>query len=341
MTFLKQVWYASAWGDDIEPGAPLARTIAGEPLLFWRTRGGQLHALLDRCPHRHAPLSLGQIDEEGVRCGYHGLKFDGCGACIDNPHGAIVSALAVRSYPVVERHKLVWLWMGTADAADPAEIPDLSFVDRTLPTAFSKGYLPTAADHRLLQDNILDLSHADYMHPHTLGGGSITRAPGRVEERGSTVFVQWLANNDIAIPVFRGELPTPDTITDMWTEVLWHPCGVMLLRAGAVPTGRPREEGLDTWNAHIMTPESAARTHYFYCNSRNYRTHDEVYNRFFADALKTAFETEDKPMVEAQQRRIGNADLFDLSPALLPIDNASMRARRIVSRLLAQEASAA
>ncbi|MHA3792649.1 aromatic ring-hydroxylating dioxygenase subunit alpha [Sphingomonas sp. YL-JM2C] len=339
MSFLRNCWYVAGWADELAEGAPLARTIAGDAILFWRD-GASLFAVADRCPHRLAPLHMGRTDGATVRCGYHGLAFDGVsGRCTDNPHGAITSALAIRTYPCVERHRILWVWTGDPDRADPAAIPDMGFVDRAGEHAFSKGYMHTAAGHKLLEDNILDLSHADYLHPATLGGGSITRTRAHVEERGDAVFVQWLASGEPAIPIFRPEMPDPLIDTDMWTEVLWHPDGVMILRTGATPMGRPRAEGIDTWNAHVMTPETATTTHYFYCNSRNYRTDDPAYNAAMAAGLRIAFEQEDKPMIEAQQRALGEADLFDLRPALLAIDNGSTRARRIHARLVADEAA--
>ena len=341
MRFLRDLWYVAAWADEMVAGAPLARTLLDCPILLWRGEDGAVSALADACPHRYAPLSLGVVDADGVRCGYHGLKFDRAGRCIDNPHGGIVSARAVRASPVVLRHQPVWIWMGDAADADPSAIPDLGFTETAPANAFSKGYMYTRAGHKLLEDNILDLSHADYMHPHTLGGGSITRSTARVEERdGGNLFIEWLARNERALPIFQPEMPDPEMLTDMWTSVLWHPSGVMVLRAGATPAGQAPEEGIDTWNAHIMTPESATTTHYFYCNSRNYKMDDAGYNAAMAAGLRHAFEHEDKPMIEGQQRRLGAAELFDLKPALLATDGGSTRARRIYDRLLAAEAAA-
>jgi vanillate O-demethylase monooxygenase subunit len=125
----------------------------------------------------------------------------------------------------------------------------------------------------------------------------------------------------------------------MWTEVEWFPSGAMILRAGAAPAGQPRETGIDTWNAHIMTPESSGRTHYFYCNSRNYLVDDEGYNKQLAAGLRAAFELEDKPMIEAQQRRVGDIDLLEQQPGLLAIDSASVRARRILRHLISAESA--
>lgn len=334
---LKSQWYAAAWTDEVLAGKSLARTILNQPVLIWRSSDGVVSALADTCPHRWAPLSQGQTDDGGVRCGYHGLKFDRAGSCIENPHGPIINALKVRSYPLLERHAMLWIWMGDeAGAADPSAIPDMRFVDETKPTAISKGYMYTKAGHKLLEDNILDLSHADFLHPETLGGGQFTRARAHVEERGDTVFVQWLTNNEPPMPIFRPLMPSPDTPTDTWTEVLWHPNGAMTLHTGASPSGNP-EQGIDTWNAHIMTPETDITTHYFYVNARDYRTDDADFNAAMAAGLKTAFETEDKPMIEAQQRRLGNRELFEVSPKLLTVDAGSTRARRIYDRLLAAE----
>jgi len=342
MQWLLNCWYAAAWADDLAPGARLARTIVDSPILFWRDVEERVRAVADRCAHRLAPLSLGNIERNIVSCRYHGLSYDGdTGRCVHNPHGPIIAALKVKRYPVIERHRLLWIWMGDLEVADETSIPDLSFADKAPQHAFSKGYLPTAADHRLLEDNILDLSHGDYLHPDTLGGGSITRARISVEERGDTLFVRWVSKNEKAIPIWQPELPNPEMMTDMTTEVLWHPSGVMSLYGGVAPVGAPPQSGIETWNAHIMTPETRTSTHYFYCNSRNYRTDDAEYNAAITAGLAVAFGTEDKPMIEAQQARIGSSDLLDCGPALMSIDNASTRARRIYQRLVKAEQQSA
>lgn len=297
-----------------------------------------MRAIIDRYAHRLAPLSMGQIERDVVRCGYHGLAFDGnSGRCIHNPHGPISSSLAVRIFPLVERHKIIWIWMGEVDAADDGEIPDMSFIDEAPQHALSVGYMPTAADHRLLEDNILDLSHGDYLHEATLGGGSFTRANVTVEERGDNVLVRWSAKKEKAIPIWQPELPDPEMLVDTVTEVLWYPTGVMLLDSVLTPSDDSRSATIVNRNAQIMTPETATVTHYFYCNTRNYRTDDADYNAAITTGLASAFGGEDKPMIEAQQQRIGTSDLLDCRPALMSIDNASTRARRIYKRLLAAQ----
>ena len=167
--FLKNAWYMVAWAEEVPPSGLLARTICEQPLVIYRSDQDQLACLLDRCPHRFAPLSMGRLEGRSLRCGYHGVKFGPDGRCEENPHGTLVSALSVRAFPIVERHKILWTWLGEAKDADPARIPDLGFIDHAPSTALITGYLPTGANHLLLVDNILDLTHADYLHPESLG----------------------------------------------------------------------------------------------------------------------------------------------------------------------------
>lgn len=207
MKWLLNCWYAAAWADELPSGGRLARTLLDTPLLLWRDEGGRPRVLVDRCPHRLAPLSRGKIEQGVVSCGYHGLAFDGAtGQCVHNPHGPVLSSLSVQAYPVAERHKLLWIWIGDRARVDEDAIPDLSFIDAAPVHAFSKGYMRADADHRLLEDNILDLSHGDYLHADTLGGGPFTRTRATVEERGNTVIVQWVAKDEKPIPIFKRQM---------------------------------------------------------------------------------------------------------------------------------------
>lgn len=215
MGFLKNVWYASGWADELGDKGPIARTIADIPLVIFRNASGVLSALEDRCPHRFAPLSRGQLTERGIRCGYHGLEFSISGRCVANPHGPLLNSISVRAFVAQERHGMVWVWMGQKDAARNELIPDMSFVDHAPQHALSKGYLPTAANHLLMVDNILDLSHADYLHPDTLGGGSISRTKAEIKEGDHSLRVAWNSVNEVPLPIFRLLLPTPDTRCDM------------------------------------------------------------------------------------------------------------------------------
>ena len=105
-------WYAAAWTGEIGE-APFARRILGEPVVFFRQADRRIAALVDRCAHRLVPLSMGVCVEGRIRCGYHGMEYDGSGKCVRIPAQEIIPPKAkTRSFPVIERYGLVWLWMG-------------------------------------------------------------------------------------------------------------------------------------------------------------------------------------------------------------------------------------
>ncbi len=303
--------------------------------MFLRDADGRVSALLDRCPHRFAPLSAGNVTDGRVTCGYHGLVFDGSGACVHNPHGAITSALSVPRFPAVERHTAIWVWLGDAEKADPGHIPDLSYIDRTPETARIAGYLPTSANYELLSDNILDLSHADFLHPASLGGMMVSaKSSSRVE--GDSVVVEWDARDCDPPGAFRGHIPPPQK-ADVWIEVRWSAPAVMTLATFAEPAGAPRLPENTALTLHNMVPETPASTHYFYCNTRPYLTEDEGFTAFLRKTLAAAFANEDKPMIELQQQRIGDADFMALGPALLSVDAPAVRVRRKLGELIKRE----
>ena len=337
MGYLRNVWYMIAWGDEIEPGG-LARTLLDEPVFLFRGSNGEVRALFDRCPHRFAPLSAGTVEGDAVTCRYHGLSFGAGGTCVCNPHGPITKALAVRAYPIAERHRAIWIWMGDPAAADPGTIRDLSFLSDAPETAFNKGYLNGLGNYQLFVDNILDLSHTDYLHPTTLGGGSITRTPAEFDERPDGIIaIAWRPMNEVPSPLHAARLVPGVDRVDSWTEVEWSAPGVMKLVSGAVPAGTPRAKGGNNINVHILTPETATRAHYFFASTRDFATHDADLNEAIRNTRAEIFATEDEPMIAAQQSRIGNADFWSLKPALLKIDKGAVLVRRRMDELIAAE----
>ncbi len=83
--YVKNLWYMAAWADEIAGEALLARTLLGKPWLIWRKADGTYAMIADRCPHRFVPLSMGKRAGDMVQCRYHGLGFDGTGACVHSP----------------------------------------------------------------------------------------------------------------------------------------------------------------------------------------------------------------------------------------------------------------
>ena len=130
-SFVRNAWYVAMWGEDLAREQVAGRTILNEAVAIFRKADGSVAALADRCAHRFAPLHLGKVVAgDRIQCAYHGLEFDGAGACVLNPHGnkRVPPSARVRSYPVVEKHRALWIWMGDKPA-DLSAIPDFSPLD--------------------------------------------------------------------------------------------------------------------------------------------------------------------------------------------------------------------
>ena len=191
--YLLNCWYLAAWASELAPGERIRRFLLSKPVLLMRSAGGAVGAISNICPHRFASLSDGHFDADIVACPYHGLRFDMNGRCVHNPHGGgkIPERAYVASYPVAERYGAIWIWLGDPKMADPKLIPDFGFLEAPSPTVRAGGHLVTKANYQLLCDNILDLSHADFIHGTTLSTeGETARSQPQSRIEGDTVIIK-------------------------------------------------------------------------------------------------------------------------------------------------------
>ncbi len=338
--YLRNAWYQAAWVDEVGPEVCFARTILETPLVFFRGEDGKVAALLDRCPHRFAPLSKGRVSGSTLTCGYHGLAFNVNGQCVHNPHGPVPARAQVQAFPVLERHDALWVWMGNPSAADPNALPNFSLIDETPQTAKFHGLMPTAANYQLISDNLLDLSHVAFLHPTTFGN-ILRNAKMSVQEREGAVTARWSATGSEPPDTSPYRAFVPSGLADIWAGVEWRPPAVMVINSGAVPAGAIPTEKDQIYALHSLTPATESSTHYFYCVTRKFMTDSREITAVMKQGAEAAFTSEDKPMVEAQQSRMAGGDLFAMKPLLLSVDSAAVRARRELERLIAKEASAA
>ena len=344
MTYLRNAWYPAAWDSEVEATKLLKRVVLEEAIVFFRDEDGAARALADRCPHRYAPLSMGKIIDGAIECPYHGLRFNAEGRCVLNPQGDKAPPNAqVDTYPVVERHRLIWIWMGAADRAAPDLIPDLSFQDAEVAYT-GQGYLKIATNYQLEIDNILDLSHVQFLHATTLGSTGISSGVYTSAQEGDLVWSRRKTTAD----VMSGDLGAamgfePGTLIDRWLHVSWQAPANLVLWAGAVPTGRPSDEGQESPSVHLFTPETATSTHYWFGLSfpRAMGPMAEAMAHEHTKFLAGPFTTEDQPILEAQQRNLGSKSLDDIKPVWLPGDAAGSRARQNLARLIAEECAGA
>ena len=346
MPYLRNIWYVAAWDHEVPVDQTFARTLLGEAVVLFRNEHGEVQALQDRCPHRFAPLSMGKVVNGVVQCAYHGLEFNGAGACHKNPHGdgRIPRGATVRAYPVVERYSMIWIWMGDPEKADAETIPDFRSMDPETRWV-GKDYLLAKAEYQLETDNILDLSHIEFLHPGSLGSDAVKGAESDVVQEGNTVFSRRLTRNERLHPSLEQRYGIPEgSVMDRWLDTRWNAPAVMELWVGVAPAGSPdpRSVGKQTPFIHLFTPETATTTHYWFGTSYPKRMGESGRVRAESDVqyLRGPFEAEDLPMLEAQQRSMGDKDFWDMKPILLAGDAAAVRARRVLKSLIDAEQNA-
>jgi phenylpropionate dioxygenase-like ring-hydroxylating dioxygenase large terminal subunit len=121
---MRQYWIPALLSAEVEPGgAPVRLLLLGEKLIAFRDREGRVGIMDHRCPHRGASLFLGRNEQDGIRCIYHGWKFDTAGRCLDMPnvppHQDFKHKVSAKAYRTVERAGLVWAYMGSRAEAPP------------------------------------------------------------------------------------------------------------------------------------------------------------------------------------------------------------------------------
>ena len=340
MAYLENAWYALGWSEDIGR-EPVSRTVLNQQIAFYRKQEGGVAALADRCPHRFAPLSRGRLKGDVLECGYHGLQFGTNGRCVFNPHGdgSIPKNANVRAYPVVERHSMAFIWMGAAELADEATLPDFSPFDADGEFVSVFGTLHVKANYQLITDNLLDLTHGQYLHPlFTNPAGPATMLPTGDDDDMRTVWAKFYRPGQYPNGYFQMLGYPAGQLGDHRNFMRWTVPGHLLLDVGMTGVGRPAEEGLAIPTAHFLTPDTEFTTHYFWGMARNFRKDDPALSDQLLRVGIDIFDNEDKPLIEAQQKVIGpHEELLRLRPAFLPTDGPAIRARRTLGELIRQE----
>ena len=117
----------------------------------------------------------------------------------------------------------------------------------------------------------------------------------------------------------------------------WDAPAHMLLDVGVCPVGGKRGDGVWAYGTDIITPKAEFNSYYFWGVSRGYKVDDSSADEFWRQAIKAAFEGQDEPMLEAQQRMLGTRTLDEAQPVMISVDAASTRARRVLAKLMADE----
>ena len=345
-SFPLNAWYAAAY--DVEVGRQLlARTVCNQALVLYRKADGTVAVLEDACWHRLLPLSMGRLEGDELVCGYHGLVYNAEGRCTHMPSQETINPGAcVRAYPVLQRHRFVWVWPGDPLLADAALVPDLHWNDD--PAWAGDGQrIEVQCDYRLVIDNLMDLTHETFVHGSSIGNREVAEAPfvATHGERLATV-TRWMEG--ITPPPFwaaqidhaRGHQGP----VDRWQIIRFEaPCTVVI-DVGVAPAGsgaKPveahpgdRSAGVNGMVLNTITPQTDGSCHYFWAFARNYCLGEQRLTHELREGVARIFR-EDEQVLQAQQKALDarpGHNFYNLN-----IDAGAMWARRLIDRLVARE----
>ncbi len=330
MSFLRNTWYVAATSGDVTE-KPFVRTFLEEPVVLYRTQAG-ITAVQQNCPHRFAPLDQGKMLGDEIQCPYHGLRFGPDGACRPQPGQDVPPNLRLKTFPVLERHQLIWIWMGDAAQADPDLLPDYSYLEED-GFGWFDGYMHVQGNYELLVDNLLDLSHAEFLHPLLSSEGWAQRNKVTIRQDKTSVVVENIAENDNILPIMALMRPDMEPVGHSFWEERWDAPSLVRLVVRYTAAG----EKLIIPSGHFLTPETMNTTHYIVRGGQNVGADDPVFTARVREGVLAVFRTEDVPMIEAQQRYLGDADLLAKNPVILKADSGAIRARRLLAKLIREE----
>ncbi len=166
---LRRYWMPVAGVSEFESRQTKPLRLMGEDLVLYRDLGGRFGLVDRRCAHRRADLSYGVVEDEGLRCNYHGWRFDAQGACIEQPFEDTAypaqnqkARIRITSYPVKTLGGMVWAYMGPLPAP---ELPDWE------PFSWPNGYAQVVltevpCNWFQCQENSIDPVHFEWMHEY-------------------------------------------------------------------------------------------------------------------------------------------------------------------------------
>ena len=240
----RNYWYA-AYAAQRLADKPVAVRLLGWDLVLYRDAEGRACALHDRCAHRGAQLSLGEITEGRIACRYHGWRYDSDGRCAHVPSlvadQQIPRGFAVRAFPCAEQDGYIWIWAGEG-APSPPQPPEIADFARL---NWAQGVVALACPALAVIENNLDWCHPIFAHPYTHGQFFMNQAMGfrdqgvelRLTEQGLTVSGPVAGDADAPAP----EAPAttlafelPDRVT---VSFAGGPQGPMRIVMHMVPTG--------------------------------------------------------------------------------------------------------
>ena len=317
--FLKNAWYVAGWSK--EYGQKLiAQRLLNECVVLYRKQDGTPVALEDACPHRKLPLSKGSLKNDAIECGYHGLTFDGSGKCVAAPTQPeqIPEKARVRSYPVVDRYRLLWIWMGEPELADPNDILNIENFDNPNWGCTEGGTMEMECNYLWICDNLLDPSHVAWVHVSSFAGAGTDDGQLDLHRTESGVTVSRWIYGQLPSPYYSGLVKFEGQCDRLQHYELRIP-SIAINKSVYTPvgTGGRDKPAVDKTYINVsynfMTPVDDGLTRYFWFQHRNTDPNDESVSKFMNDGARMAFEEDRAVLTEVHKgmrdRQTPNIDL--------------------------------
>jgi vanillate O-demethylase monooxygenase subunit len=247
---------------------------------------------------------------------------------------------------VTERYGFVWVWTGEAALADEAKIPVLEFFDNP-EWAYGGGLYHIACDYRLMIDNLMDLTHETYVHSSSIGQKEIDETPCKTTVEGDTVVTSRFMSGIEAPPFWkmalRGNGLPDDQLVDRWQICRFSPPSHVMIEVGVALPGHggydaPNDKKAYSVVVDFITPETETSIHYFWGMARKFKPQDAELTDTIRQGQGKIF-AEDLEMLERQQKNLLTWPERKL--LMLNIDAGGVQSRKIIDRLIAEEAAAA
>ena len=179
-SFMRRYWVPALFSEALpEPDcAPVRVKLLGEKLVAFRDSSGRVGLFDERCPHRNASMFFGRNEENGLRCVYHGWKFDLEGNCVDMPSEPPESnfkrKVKIEAYPCVERGGVVWTYMGPSE--HKPEVPDFQWAEVPASHRFATRHIQECNWFQAFEGGF-DVSHLAFLHKGDTPDGGIRTLP--------------------------------------------------------------------------------------------------------------------------------------------------------------------
>lgn len=331
---LHDYWYVAGLSTEFKNDLK-ERTILNRSLVMYRDEKDNPIILQNRCAHRSFPLDQSTLEEGGIRCRYHGIKYNHDGKITDVPCQNNCPRTGIKKYITKEISPLVWIWMGKDENADEAEIPELPVHNMKKWTHVVGKYNHMDGSYILLHENLCDLSHLPFLHADTFKfPPEYTAAPVTVERDGNQVtFYRQMEDWNLLRPFFHPGLKFAEE------KVIYRSGGHYVSPATNKGYGLliPMDsDGVEQapvghYVSHYLTPETEDSCHYYWFVARNYELEDKEYSEQQGEMIQRGFE-EDLVAINLLQKMI-NKDQHDYREIGIKADKPGVIMRNIIKRL--------